>query len=418
MELQERLDEAAREHGVVGASIAVLDAGEIDVAWTGIADVATGVRVDEHTLFGIWSLVKPMTTMAVLKLADDGLLSLDDAVSDIVPELGGAPDGDGLAISHLLDCTSGLAGMHFPPTGDGPDALARVLETLPDLPRTHAPGAQWAYSNLGFVVAGIIVERLTGQSFEDVLRERVFEPSGMTESFGVPDLVGREAAANHACTPDGVTSMGYWRPRCSVAAGGAIESTAADLCGFAREVMGPEWALMRTPRVDVPGAHPEAWGLGLASFGWGAGVVGWDGLGPGARAYLRIVPDLGGAVALVCNSDNGRALYRTLLRDVMAERWGTVMAPERPAARLEGAEAEAAVAAVRPGTYLCGTTAATIDTAGGELSITAPLTGGSPERVLPVAEGLFVFEREIEYPVVAVTGDVATINVFGWRRSG
>lgn len=418
-DLQDRLEAAVREHGVVGASLAVLDGDSIEVACAGVADVGTGAPVTPETVFAIWSVTKPMTTMVLLQLVEEGALTLDDAVAAHVPELDGAPDGDGLLVRHLLDCTSGLAGLHFPATGDGPGALAKVIPTLADLPRIHRPGERFAYSNTGFVVAAVIAERLTGLVWDDLLRQRVLQPAGMADTFSLADhLGGRRRASGHDVAEAGIVSHGTTHLRCSGPAGGTVESTAADVCRLGAALCDDRWAPMRDVRASMYWPHSEGWGLGLARFGWGAGVIGWDGLGPGIRTNLRVVPGRRGAIALLTNSGNGRALYFSLERDLLAERWGVEMAPERPRPLDDPDEAASAIDRVRPGQFACGDSRAEVIRDGEALLVRNGSLGPAPVRLLPCGPTTFVTEEPRDYPVVEIDGDFASMVLFGWRRVG
>lgn len=414
-DLQDRLDQAVREHAVVGASIAVLDRGELHLAAAGVADDRTGEHVTADTLFGAWSVTKPMTTMAVLSLAADGCLSLDGSVYDVVPELDGAEDGEGLLVRHLLDCTSGLPGIFFPDVGEAADALSKVVPLLARHRRIHRPGQRWAYSNLGFVVAGVVAERLTGQVWDDVLRERVLDPLGLQDTFSsTGDVAGRSQATNHAVHGSEVVNLGQWWPRSSGPAGGTVVSTAADLSRLGAALATDDWKVMRQRQVTLVDPHMD-WALGMAVFDWGAGVVGWDGVGPGTRTFLRVLPDHGVAVALLCSSDNGRAIYQTMLRDLFAERWSVRMAPERPEPADDPMVARSIVDAAGPGEFRCAESTMTITAAEDHLDLVWAGLGPDPVRARPVRPGVFVTDESTEFPILTVEDDVATM-MFGFRR--
>jgi D-alanyl-D-alanine carboxypeptidase len=176
---------AAVESGeVVGVSVAVLKAGEIiRTHGYGMADLESRAPASDSTRYYVGSITKPITAAAILRLADGRHLSLDDDVTRYVPELGagGAP----ITLRHLLTHTSGLAG----PQQVGPKFIERrhldfsradLLELLQDEPRVSEPGAAFAYNNLGYIVLGIIAERVSGQSFEEHLREGVLAPAAAT----------------------------------------------------------------------------------------------------------------------------------------------------------------------------------------------------------------------------------------------
>lgn len=165
----------------------------------GAADRARNLAVDEHTLFNLASLTKPITASLILRLQDDGRLRLTDTLGSL---LDGVPeDKRAITVAQLLTHTSGLPR----------DALRRNR----DIPRDEAlrlilaaklrgrPGASFAYSNAGYQLLALIAEHVTGRSYGALLRQIVFRPSGMHESLLVRDPV-----------PDGsVVAHGYneWR---------------------------------------------------------------------------------------------------------------------------------------------------------------------------------------------------------------
>jgi D-alanyl-D-alanine carboxypeptidase len=179
---------AAVESGeVVGVSVAVLKGGEIiRTHGYGMADLESRAPASDSTRYHVGSITKPITAAAILRLADGGHLSLDDDVIRYVPELGAG--GPPITLRHLLTHTSGLAG----PQQVGPRFIERrhlefsrgeLLELLQGEPRVSEPGAGFAYNNLGYIVLGIIAERVSGQSFEEHLREGVLAPAAATSTL-------------------------------------------------------------------------------------------------------------------------------------------------------------------------------------------------------------------------------------------
>jgi D-alanyl-D-alanine carboxypeptidase len=179
---------AAVESGeVIGMSVAALKGGEIiRTHGYGMADLESRAPASDSTRYHIGSITKPITAAAILRLADGGHLRLDDDVTRYVPELGAG--GTPITLRHLLTHTSGLAG----PQQVGPKFIERrhlefsrgdLLELLQDEPRVSEPGAAFAYNNLGYIVLGIIAERVSGQSFEEHIREGVLAPAAATSTL-------------------------------------------------------------------------------------------------------------------------------------------------------------------------------------------------------------------------------------------
>ncbi len=182
--LVENFARLVKEHGVPGATVAVLAGGEVVAAAGGVTSLATQVPVDSETVFQIGSITKIWTTTLVLQLVDDGLLDLDQPLLDYLPELviGDAEAAKALTTRHLLTHTAGFEGDIFTDTGRGEDAIEKYVATLTDLPQLFAPGETFSYNNTAFVVLGRLVEVLRGMPYDDVLldeaRKVLSEPGG------------------------------------------------------------------------------------------------------------------------------------------------------------------------------------------------------------------------------------------------
>jgi len=170
-----------------GCVVGVSRSGEI--AFTGaygMADVAHHVPLDDTTRLSVASTTKPFTALAVLLLASDGKIRLDDDVRTYVPELPvfGAP----ITIRELLNHTSGLrdywnlfnmAGWRTSDIETQADVLWLVHRQTA---LNHPTGAEFLYTNTGYILLAVIVERVSGKPFRSFLTERIFEPLGMTRS--------------------------------------------------------------------------------------------------------------------------------------------------------------------------------------------------------------------------------------------
>src|ERR1700719_2411620 len=141
------------------------------------------MRVD--SIFWIASMSKPITTVAVLMLMEEGKISLDDPIAKYVPELAGLKTPDGqtpqITLRHLLTHTSGM--------GEATDEEAKAARTLSQLvpsfaskPLAFEPGSQWKYCQSGILTLGRIVEIVSGKPFEVFLRKRIFDPLGMKDT--------------------------------------------------------------------------------------------------------------------------------------------------------------------------------------------------------------------------------------------
>ena len=159
-------------------------------AATGLADRAASRPMREDTVFWIASMTKPLTGAAILLLQDEGKLRLEDPVAKHLPEFAALRTPAGrpanLTIAQVLTHTSGLA--------EAPGPAAEAARTLADLvpawlaaPMQYEPGARWKYTQSGINVAGRIVERISGLSFDEFLARRLFGPLGMKDTTFFPE---------------------------------------------------------------------------------------------------------------------------------------------------------------------------------------------------------------------------------------
>lgn len=178
---------AERMH-VPGAAWGIVIDGELAHAGsTGHRDVKSGAAVDADTVFRIASMTKSFTAMSILKLRDEGKLSLDDPAERYVPELKGltypTTDSPRITIRHLLSHSEG-----FPednPWGDRQlgrtdDEMGAMMRA--GIPFSNAPGVAYEYSNYGFAILGRIVAGVSGRSYDDYVAENILRPLGMTST--------------------------------------------------------------------------------------------------------------------------------------------------------------------------------------------------------------------------------------------
>jgi CubicO group peptidase (beta-lactamase class C family) len=323
---QTRFTQLVEKHGVPGASLAVLHDGEVWRATAGLVNRETGVEVTPESVFQIGSITKVYTTTLVMQLVDEGRLDLDEPVAKLIEEV---PDGT-VTLRHLLTHSSGIEGDHFIDTGRGDDAIERYVATCAELPMVHPVGATCSYCNTGFVIAGRMVEKLTGMPWHQALRTRVLEPLGLRRTTGLAEEAIRfRAAFGHE--DDGSLVSTWLLPQSAAPAGSTLCASAEDLIGFARFHLESKdaWvAQMQEPQIEVPnpwtlGTH---WGLGWIIDEWdGRRVIGHDGGTLGQTSFLWLVPDAGVAVAMLTNGGRPQDLYQDVFRDLMDELCGITM---------------------------------------------------------------------------------------------
>ncbi len=202
---QHRLDELSTEHNVPGASLAILDGGELTEVASGVINTGTAVETTTDSVFQIGSITKVWTTTLLMQLADQGKLNLDAPLTEVLPELSlASPGATGqITTRHLLSHTSGIDGDVFDDFGRGDDCVARYVAACSRLFLTQPVGATMSYCNVGFVIAGRIVERLTGASWDAALRRGLIEPLGLKRTVTLPEEAIRFRAAYGHIDADG-----------------------------------------------------------------------------------------------------------------------------------------------------------------------------------------------------------------------
>jgi CubicO group peptidase (beta-lactamase class C family) len=299
--------------GAPSASIAVVKDGA--VAWTGAFGSARigppAVAATPAMRYAIGSVSKQFTAAAVLSLAEEGLLSLDDKVVRWLPELTRAKE---VSIRQLLSMTSGYPDFwpqdYVMPRTTRPVTPLEIALEWGRKPLDFEPGTKWQYSNTNYVIAGLIVEKASGEPLFDLLRKRFFAPFGMATPFnsdetplGVSDAAGNVRYALGPLRPAPREGKGW------MFAAGELSMTAEDLARWdaaliARQGLSP--ASWRQLESDVPLASGVAtrYGLGVSlTLVDGRRVVSHDGEVSGFTAHNEVYPDDRAAVAVLVNLD-------------------------------------------------------------------------------------------------------------------
>jgi CubicO group peptidase (beta-lactamase class C family) len=277
----------------------------------GVADREKKIPHTLETRFRIGSMNKMFTAVAILQLVEAGKIELRAPLGKYLTDYPNKDVATKVTIHHLLTHTGG--------TGDifGPafDAHRLELRTLQDYVKLYGdrglsfePGSRWDYSNYGMLLLGVVVEKVSGVSYYDYVRDHVYAPAGMTRTASLPE---DDAVSDR--------SIGYMRrdgifkpntdtlPYRGTSAGGGY-STVEDLLRFAtalrsnRLLNAHHTDLLTTGKVDTGGGAKYAYGFderivqGVRSFGHGGGA-------PGMNGDLRIYPQSGYVIAVLANLD-------------------------------------------------------------------------------------------------------------------
>jgi CubicO group peptidase (beta-lactamase class C family) len=355
--IQRALTALAAQHNVPGASLAVMDGDRIIEVATGVANVNTGVEVTPQTLFQIGSNTKLYTTTLIMQLVDRGKVDLDSPVRSYIDdfEVADRKATEEITVRHLLTHSSGIQGDYFDDFGRGDDGTRKYVESLRDLTQVHPPGDRFSYCNSGFVLAGHIVERVTGRYYHEVLRDDLLSPLGLrSTTVLVEEMIGFRYAAGHGGGEGGKPQVvpEIMMSRSSAPAGSITSATARDVLGFVRMHLDEGEArdgsrvlsaksvrAMQQPQYPMPGAAvPTHVGLGWMLSEWdGEPVMGHGGGTFGQLSFLQVLRDRRFGVCLLTNSSTGGLLWRDLGEWLFDELAGVTMprVPQPPRTRPE-----------------------------------------------------------------------------------
>ena len=288
-----------------GAAVRVIRNGEPVLTRTyGIADAQTGEAVNARTNFRLASVTKHMTALAVLMLVEEGELSLDQTLTELFD---GFPRyGASITVEHLLQHRSGLLDYEplVPTTAREQVRDADVLAMMMAQSETYfAPGSEYRYSNSGYAVLAMLVESLSGMSFEDALTTRLFQPNGMAATVAYVQGVNSvsERAFGYTVTDEGSVMPTDQSLYSAVLGDGGVYSSLEDLTRWARADFGAGLVSAETMR-QVLAPALEDYG-----FGWridaldGKRRVHHSGSTSGFRNHVVRFPDDGVTVIVLTN---------------------------------------------------------------------------------------------------------------------
>jgi len=285
----------------------------------GLADPTRNILAAPHTTFVVGSITKTFVTAAIMQLADEGKLSIDDPLSKWKPDY---PNAENITLRMLLGHTSGLYDYFNHPEYNlrvfsEPDHHWTPQEVLDSfvLDPKFPPGEGYHYSNTNFLLLGMVVEAATGKPLGEVLRDRFFDPLGLTNTFdqtaGEPPVAGALGCLNRVNGPVCLDDGTNYRPTLSAATvafgAGSIISTSSDLAEWVRDLYGgsvvSDGALAEM--TDWHQYAQEAYGLGTRArkidghqaFGHTGSLRGFD-------AAMWYTPDLD--TSLVTLTNRGR----------------------------------------------------------------------------------------------------------------
>ena len=219
-----------QERHIPGVSIAVVRDGQLVKAQGyGLANVELNAPATAETIYQSGSVGKQFTATLVMMLVEEGKLKLDESIRTYIPE---APaTWQGITIRHLLTHTGGVSNTLYNDLDMRRDYTEEELfKRIAELPLDFQPGEKWNYSNCGYVTLGFLIHKVTGRFYGDLLREKIFEPLGMTTArvISEADIIPNRAAGY--LLGDGRMRNQEWvSPSLNTTADGALYLTALDL---------------------------------------------------------------------------------------------------------------------------------------------------------------------------------------------
>jgi CubicO group peptidase (beta-lactamase class C family) len=305
------IDRLERVNGLSGSALIAVGDRVVFERYFGHADAARTRTVTAETRFSLASASKMFTALGIARLVAGGTVSYADTLDRYFPDFPDAAFARRATIGNLLSHTSGV-GEYW--TEEHAEALRKVRTTADVLPLVYEagvrfePGTQYAYSNSNFILAGLILERVTERPFEESIREWITSPLGMTET-GPFDTTDASLPLAQALVREGDGWAAAPRAIRGTAAGGWF-STPRDMLRFVRGlqagriVPGPVLAEMVSSKTRGLGAEDYGYGFILERHGQ-VDSYGHGGIARGVNAEIRFFPSLDATLILFSNQDNG-----------------------------------------------------------------------------------------------------------------
>jgi CubicO group peptidase (beta-lactamase class C family) len=337
-------EDALLEVGAAGLSIAVVRQGRLILAkGYGYADLAERVPASAATIYRLASITKEFTAAAILHLAEAGQLALGDPISDFLPDYPGA--GRRITIRQLLSHTSGLSDSAVIPLLEESGGVGidrdQVIDLVASQPLDSEPGTEHSYSNVGYILLGLVIEHVTGVTYAAYLEKEVFSPLGLDRTFQCPDEQRLDDRWAHGYD----IQHGNWARALRlgrsptfidpppinmdvVSSAGALCSTVMDLArwpGLLRSYLEPEsFREMSQPTVIADATHvPYGLGMQIRRFGSHA-ALSHGGVINGFVGLVADFPEEDLSVAMLVNTrllnlEQGLQLTNMVLRAVFDE---------------------------------------------------------------------------------------------------
>ena len=330
--LQEKVPALLAEHQVPGIGVSLSLGDETIALGFGVTNLEHPLPVTGDTIFQVGSISKTFVGLIAAQLETEGLLDIDAPVAPLLADRGALDPR--ITMRHLLTHGSGIDAQymigqaHELLANHADDSIQASIQHYADDALMFDPGSEFSYSGPGFMVAGAVIERITGKAWADVLQERVLDPAGMTQTFTQADqAITHRVAAPHDIA-DGEArlarnegwQLGWQLPGWDVPGGGVL-STPAQLMKYAK------FAESEDPRVGFSTVLAPQYEPGLeVAYAWmkslkrGIPAMGHDGLTIGYASRFMVLPELALSYSVLSNSVKGKPCVRaveTVILDVL-----------------------------------------------------------------------------------------------------
>ena len=301
---------AMNERKIPGVSIAVARGGRTLLAkGYGLANVELDVKASTSTVYRIGSVTKQFTAAAIMRLVENGKMALDDPIEKYLPDYPVA--GRRITIRHLLTHTSGIKSY----TGLGPKfwdnsrldlSHEKLIGLFKDEPPDFQPGEKYLYNNSGYYLLGVIIEKVTGESYGSHVKKTLFDPLGLSSTvYCDNEPVVRQRAAGYQVTLGVVQNAAQLSMKPPFSAG-ALCSSVTDLVAWTSALMNGKVVTrasldqMITP-AKLNDGKPTTYGFGLGVGDGDKNAISHGGGINGFASYLTYLPESRTIVAVLTN---------------------------------------------------------------------------------------------------------------------
>jgi CubicO group peptidase (beta-lactamase class C family) len=347
--LEDKIQAGMAAYAIPGVAYGLRYRGAAYTGGFGVTNVDDPEPVDADTVFRVGSTSKTFVGTAVMRLVERGRLDLHRTVRSYLPDFhtADAAASARVTVREALNHSAGWLGDFFLDTGEGDDALARYVAAMAELPQLTPPGTVMAYNNAAFGLAGRLIEKVTGRTFESAVRSLVLDPLRLRHSaYTLSELPGVAVATSHVPGPSGEPiayppAFHVWR---SLNPAGGLISSARDQLRWADFHLGSGRPLLSRASLRLMQSRPgpggtlfvETDGFGvtwmLRPTAEGVKVVQHGGDWAGQHSGFLMVPARDFALTVLTNSESGPALLAELFTDdwALSRLAGVHNLPARP----------------------------------------------------------------------------------------